>query len=282
VTFPIVLSHFQTLDLVQAAKEGKARARISLDLNLSQREVQLTQNGARFPNGETLDWEQIEEINSSERGCFLIERGEAKKIQSFSEATGRVYSLMPTQGAPTMLLSGLPMHRFKDIDPHADTLCKIKTLAPVCGRALDTATGLGYTAIHLAKQAHVTTIEFDPPVLEIARRNPWSQELFGNPNIEQRIGDTFDLIQEYPAAEFSCILHDPPTFSLAGHLYSGAFYRQLYRVLKPGGACFHYIGDLRSTSGRQVSSGAARRLKKAGFASVAYRNEAFGLLCVKG
>jgi len=77
---------------------------------------------------------------------------------------------MPTDGAPTMLLSGIPMHRFKDTDPHADTLCKIEALFPVTGQALDTATGLGYTAIQLAHRARVITIEFDPPVLEIARR----------------------------------------------------------------------------------------------------------------
>lgn len=60
---------------------------------------------------------------------------------------------MPTGGAPTLLVAGFPMHRIKGIDPHEDTLIKFQTIAPLVGRVLDTATGLGYTAIEVVKTA---------------------------------------------------------------------------------------------------------------------------------
>jgi uncharacterized protein len=66
-------------------------------------------------------------------------------------------------------------------------------------------------------------------------------------------------------------------FSLAGDLYSGEFYRQLFRVMKHNGRLFHYIGDLDSTSGSRTAKGAARRLEEAGFRSVRYEYRAFGL-----
>ena len=81
-----------------------------------------------------------------------------------------------------MLIAGFVMHRIKDIDPMQDTLRKIATISPIGGRVLDTATGLGYTAIEAAKTAdEVVTIELDPGAQQIARLNPWSQALFQTP-----------------------------------------------------------------------------------------------------
>jgi predicted methyltransferase len=189
---------------------------------------------------------------------------------------------MPTQGAPTMLISGIPMHRFKGIDPHEDTLRKIKAIAPITGWVLDTATGLGYTAIRAAESAErVVTIELDPAALEVARLNPWSRALFENRNIKQIVGDSFNEIGGFDNGAFARIIHDPPSFSLAGDLYSGEFYRELYRVLGRGGRLFHYIGDLDSKSGRSVARGAMHRLKEAGFSRVTRRPEAFGLVAYK-
>jgi len=111
--------------------------------------------------------------------------------------------------------------------------------------------------------------------------NPWSQGLFESPNLTQLIGDSFDLIADFEDASFDRIIHDPPMFNLAGHLYSTAFYRELHRVLKRGGRVFHYIGDLRSKSGRNVARSAARRLHEAGFRTVKRRPEAFGLVAFK-
>jgi len=279
---PFVLSHFQTRPLLDARHSGKRRVAVSLDLGLTTVEVSVEASCARFPGGAVLDWEAISEIDVSENNCFLVQEGQARKIQVFSEFTGRFYSLMPTPAAPTMLVSGIPMHRIKGTDPYQDTLEKIKTVKPVVGIVLDTATGLGYTAIEAARTAeHVITIELDPAALEIARLNPWSRALFGNPRITQRLGDSYDVVEELNEGSFQRVIHDPPAFSLAGHLYSGEFYAELHRVLGRGGRLFHYIGDPESKSGRGITRGVMRRLQEAGFERVVRRPQAFGVIAYK-
>jgi uncharacterized protein len=278
----IVLSPLKVAPMLAARREGRDIVTTSLDLGLSESEVALRPEGVVFPDGQYLSWEGIEHISENEATCFVVEGNSAAKVQFFSPALNRFYSLMPTKRAPTMLLSGIPMHRIKGIDPHEDTLRKMRTIAPITGRVLDTATGLGYTAIEAARTAEeVVTIELDPTVLEVARRNPWSRDLFGNPKIRQILGDSFEELPKLPGESFSRIFHDPPTFKLAGDLYSGAFYQQLFRVLSRTGRLFHYIGDLDSTSGRVVAKGVVRRLQEAGFSRVERHPEAFGLIALR-
>jgi uncharacterized protein len=278
----IVVSAYTLHPALDAHRDALRNLAITPDLGVTRCEVGLDLAGVHFPGGESLPWPGVETVCASEGGCFLVEDGAAEKIQAFSADTGRVYSLYPTQAAPTMLLSGLPMHRIKGVDPHQDTLNKIKTIRPLVGRVLDTATGLGYTAIEAARTAEqVTTVELDPAVLTIARRNPWSRELFDNPRITQVIGDSFEQVTQFADNTFSRIIHDPPMFHLAGDLYSGEFYRQLWRILKNTGRLFHYIGDLESSSGQRVTRGVARRLQEAGFKNITHRNDAFGLVAYK-
>lgn len=277
-----LLSHFQAAVLLRGWADGASSALTSLDLGLTSVEVPLAEGGPVLPDGRYLPWESVQEIASSETACFLIEQGQAVKIQRFSEAFNRFYGLMPTERAPTLLISGILMHRIQGITPDRDTLSKVRTIAPLTGRVLDTCTGLGYTAIEAAKTAEqVVTIELDPAVLEVARFNPWSRALFDNPRIEQIVGDSFDVVSEFEDGAFSRILHDPPTFSLAGDLYSGEFYRHLYRLLKPKGRLFHYVGDLESRLGRNVVRGVVRRLQEVGFTRVVRRSEAFGVVATK-
>jgi predicted methyltransferase len=282
MTNPVVLSHYQVVSLLGARQDGETSALVSLDLGLSRAEVRLKPERVVLPDGQWLTWSSVEEIARNESVCFVIEDNEAEKIQRFSEWLGRFYSLMPTPGAPTLLVSGIPMHRIKGTDPHRDTLSKVRTIAPITGRVLDTCTGLGYTCIEAAKTAEqVVTIELDPTVLEVALLNPWSSALFRDPRIEQRVGDSFDELMDCADESFSRIIHDPPTFSLAGELYSGEYYRHLFRVLRPKGRLFHYIGDLSSRSGRNVVRGVVRRLQEAGFLRIARRPEAFGVVAYK-
>jgi len=279
---PIVLSYIKAASILRARQQGEPSAAVSPDLGLTTVEVSLEPERVTFPDGQWLSWEDVVEISRSESVCFLLEENEAVKIQRFSEFLGRFYSLMPTQGAPTLLVSGIPMHRIKGIDPRRDTLTKIQSIAPISGRVLDTCTGLGYTAIEAARTAgEVVTIELDPTVLEVARLNPWSRPLFGHPRIQQIVGDSFEEIQDLAEASFSRIIHDPPMFSLAGELYSGECYRHLFRILKPRGRMFHYIGDLGSRSGRNVARGVVRRLQEAGFRRITRNPAAFGLVAYK-
>lgn len=279
---PPVLSHIQVGPILRARQQGEPSAVTSLDLGLTTTEVSLEPDRIVLPRGQWLDWESLEEIHHSESVCFVVEENGAEKIQRFSGYLNRFYSLMPTQRAPTLLVSGIPMHRIQGTDPHRDTLSKIRTVAPVKGRVLDTCTGLGYTAIEAARTAEqVVTVELDPAVLEVAGLNPWSRALFGNPRIDQIVGDSFEEVQAFADGSFARIVHDPPMFSLAGELYSGEVYRQLFRVLGRKGRLYHYIGDLSSRSGRNVVRGVVRRLQDAGFARVVRRPEAFGVVAYK-
>jgi uncharacterized protein len=278
----VVLSYLQARQLIEARKNGQPIVTISTDLNLTESEVTLQSECVLFPNGESLNWQSIEEISSNETSCYYVEQNTSKVIKGFSEFSGRFYSLMPTDSAPTMLISGIPMHRIKDTNPHQDTRNKIKAIAPIKGDVLDTATGLGYTAIEAAKTARqVVTIEIDPVAQDIARWNPWSQALFNNPKITQVLGDAFDEIKKFEAESFSTIIHDPPMFSLAGDLYSSAFYQQAFRVLKHNGRLFHYIGDPESKTGARVTAGVIRRLQEAGFKRVIRAPRAFGVVAYK-
>ena len=282
MTHPIVLSHIQTQPLLQAQEAGEHRVEVSPDLGLTTVEVAIEPAGVRFPNGQSLRWEAIETISVSKNNCFVIENGWPRKIQLFSEFTNLLYGLMPTRTAPTMLVSGIPMHRIKGTDPYHDTLEKIKTVKPVIGHVLDTATGLGYTAIEAAKTAdHVVTIELAPAALEIARLNPWSQALFENPKITQRLGDSYDVVEEFDDQTFARIIHDPPAFSLAGYLYASDFYVELHRVLRRGGRLFHYVGNPESKSGGNITHSVIRRLQEAGFSRVVRRPRAFGVVAFK-
>lgn len=275
----IVLSHYQIVPLLKL--ERPASASVSPDLNLTTVEVALSDEGVIFPSGEALTWDDAREITNTDNACFALEDGAIRKLQVFSSETRRHVTLYPTQGAPTMLLAGFPMHRIKNTDPHKDTLAKIKAAQPR-GRVLDTSMGLGYTAIQAARRADsVLTLELDPAVEEIASENPWSRELFTNPKIERRIADSAEAVEEFEDGAFEVIIHDPPTMQLAGDLYGAAYYRELYRILGKRGRLFHYIGDLKSPFGSRVAKGAGERLLAVGFREVKRRNDAFALVAVK-
>jgi len=274
-----IFSHFQTRSLLDSSLPEIIS--LSTDLGLSTAHIQQSTSGWVLPDGQILTHGQIENINHEENSCFLLTETGLQKVEAFSQSTNRYYSLMPTEEAPTMLISGIPMHRIKGTTPMQDTRQKIKALGKPYGMILDTSMGLGYTAILAAKTAEsVITIEFDPAVLFICRHNPWSRELFTNPTITKLIGDSFDLVEMFSDQSFNAIIHDPPTFNLAGHLYSQAIYDSFYRLLKPNGRLFHYVGNPESRTGASVGKGVMERLRRAGF-SVTSKDRAFGVLALK-
>ncbi len=275
----MIFSHYQTRPL--ADKYAMSTMPLSTDLGLSTIKVERTSNGWHLPDGEILTDTQIKTINENENSCYRLVDGKLQKVEAFSYYTNRYYSLYPTSKAPSILISGIPMHRVKETTPVEDTTRKIQAIGIPHGLILDTATGLGYTALRAAKTANrVITIEFDPVVLSICRLNPWSQGLFANPKIDIIIGNTADLVPCFQDEVFNAITHDPPTFSLAGHLYSGDIYRSFFRILKPNGRMYHYIGDPKSRSGTGTGRGVVDRLQKAGF-TVTPKAQAFGVLAKK-
>jgi predicted methyltransferase len=275
-------SAFQARPLIEARRLNQRLVDSSIDLGLSRTKTALTPEGAVFSNHVQLTWPQIKAIAKSTKTCFRLEGGDLIKIKAFSEESGRTYSLMPTEQAPTLLVSGFLMHRVKGTNPVADTYAKIESIQPILGQVLDTATGLGYTAIAAARRArHVISIELDPTVHTIARSNPWSQTLFSAANIELLVGDSSQVVTTLPSKSIDRIIHDPPAISLAGDLYAGAFYRQLFRLLKSEGRLFHYIGNLESPMGKKFLPGILNRLRQAGFRKIRPYNQAFGVIAAK-
>ena len=275
----MILSHYQTRQLTE--KNTPSQHALSVDLGRSTVTVEKTAQGWQMPDGQVLSFSQVSSITKDQNSCFQFIDGQLKKVEAFSDFSQRYYSLMPTSAAPTLLISGIPMHRIKETTPLEDTREKIRALGKPQGMVLDTAAGLGYTAMEAARSAdRVITVEYDPAVLKICRLNPWSQGLFTSPNISPVIGDSADLVHVFQGSIFNAIIHDPPMFSLAGHLYSQAFYYDLFRILKPRGRLFHYIGNPDSRIGAGVGRGVVERLQKAGF-SVKPKKSAFGVLATK-
>ena len=273
----MLLSVYQVRPLLDSKSKGHLSVKSSVDLGLTKIEVRLDEDGVQFP-GRTLTWPELEEIAKEERKVFLISEDGIRPVQTFSETTGWVRALCPTRSAPTVLVSGIPMHRIKETDPMVDTKSKLVALGTPRGRVLDTATGLGYTAILAARTAsEVVTIELDPAALEMARFNPWSAELFDRKNIRQVIGDAMEQVGTFTSGYFNDVIHDPPTMSLGGDLYSEEFYRSVHRVMKRNGRLFHYIGDPNSGLGKKLYPGVMKRLNAAGFRVVRRREEAFGV-----
>jgi hypothetical protein len=199
------------------------------------------------------------------------------EVSFFSTRTNRFYKLIPTSDWPTVSVSSVPMHKLSS--PKKDAENKIRFARPR-GIVLDTCMGLGYTAILSAQTAHkVITFENDDSIFAIARKNPYSQRLFSEPTIEIRRADISREIVGLEPDFFDCIIHDPPTFKLAGQLYSGRFYESVKRVLKKGGRFFHYTPLYKVKRGFDFPKTVGRRLKETGFKGVRYSPEAGGFLC---
>ncbi len=276
---PPILSYYQTQPL--ANRDAPAEMPLSLDLGLTSVSINKHPNGWQLPDGQILTFSQIERVNTHVNSCFCLNEGELIKAEVFSQRTNLYYSLLPTSKAPSMLISGIPMHRIKGTTPVEDTDQKMRALGAAYGEILDTSTGLGYTAIQAAKTAQkVFTVEIDPAVLRLCRLNPWSQDLFNNPKIIQIVGDSWDVAHFFPNESLNAIIHDPPTFALAGHLYARSLYETFHRILTGNGRLYHYIGDPQSRSGASVGRGVVDRLTQSGF-EVIPKGAAFGVLAKK-
>lgn len=275
---PVVLSRYQAAEMLAALRARAESVTSSIDLNLTRRAFTVTSDGVLLDEGNALGDPLLDYVARDENSCWIVEGDELVKIEAFSEETQRYYSLYPTPSAPTMLISGIPMHRIQGTDPWRDTQAKIAAAGPIHGDVLDTCTGLGYTALQAAKSAsHVTTVELDETAHEVVRQNPWSGHIFTEANVTMRIGDSAEVVAELPNASFDIIIHDPPMFSLAGDLYSADFYREAKRILRKRGRFFHYIGNPESKSGATVTRGVIRRLQEVGYARVIAKPQAFGV-----
>lgn len=266
----IIISYFHAKELINAFNKRLNHAKVYLDLGISLNDVKIADDKFFFPDGQYISLEELNRITKAANSCFFIKDNKPKKIQLYSHKTKKFYKLYPTgiNTAPTVEISGIRMHAVKNTDPYKDAKEKVNALKPIKGYVLDTCFGLGYTAIIAGKYAKVYTYEIDENIIEIARYNPWSKEVFRNKNIELTVGDICKEIKNIPDKYFDRIIHDPPSFKICAELYSEEFYRQLYRVLKPRGKLYHYIGSPGSKKGVNIEKGVLARLRNVGFGFV--------------
>ncbi len=253
--------------------------RISLDLGITYENLKIENKKIVFPNGSRLGIDDMQ-IKLKDKDVYYLDNNSIKKFYFFSDNKG--YKLIPTKTWTTLTINSTPMHRYTFIDPRKDTESKIKLLKPVTGSVLDTCMGLGYTAILASKTADkVVTFEKDKNVIEIARLNPFSRELFLAKNIAIKNEDVFYSIKRFRNKSFDRIIHDPPTLRYAGELYSDEFYKQVFRVLKDDGIAYFYVPRPGISKNKaNLKNTIMKRLKRIGFSAV-YSEEAQGIKAMK-
>jgi len=279
----IILSHYEAQEIYALSKFGDAEAEISLDLGLTKSKVRIEAGRIIFPGGEECPAEELKKVVGDEKSCFIFQSGKFIKAAVFSEETNLYYKLFPTGSAPTIEISGIRMHRTKDMNPLEDSESKVMALGEVKGRVLDTCTGLGYTAIIASKSAEeVHTFEEDMAVIELERINPWSRQLFVSKRIIRHEQSIIEGISSFPDNYFDFIIHDPPSILIAGDLYSDEFYRKLYAKLKPGGIMYHYTGKPGSKFRHvDLMGSVSKRLRRIGFKDVKIDEATLGVIAKK-
>ena len=259
------------------SKEKKLE--ISLDLGKSKTKVRIEKKQV-FIGDETISFRAL--LKLKENTCYLFEKEKLIPLTFFSDKTNIYYKLLPTKDWPTITFSSTPMHRHTKLSPKEDTELKVKEIFPIKGQILDTCCGLGYTAIMCAKQAKkVYTFERDSNVLELARYNPHSLDLFENKKIFLIKKSIFEEIKRFPDDFFDRVIHDPPTFTISPELYSPGFYQQLSRVMKKEAVLYHYAPAPHKTKGEKFYLQVIRRLKETGFKQIEYHEESSGIRAVK-
>jgi len=252
---------------LESIAKGLSSVRLSTDLNLSEQDFALTEQGLVLDDGNQLSTAELKKIVKKTQRIYLCCDGDMEPLEDRSSG---YYKLAPTAGAPLLEISGVKMHISKGTDPFTSASEMAQQAVRKGDRVLDCCSGLGYAAIaaHRLGASEVLSIELSPQVMGLRAQNPWSKDL-GTEGIVQRQGSSYELIRTMAAASFDAVIHDPPRFSLAGELYSEEFYQEIFRVLRSGGRLFHYTGNPHVIkTGSSFVDGVIRRLKAAGFKKV--------------
>ena len=253
----------------------------TLDLGVSWREVCVEDNKVIIGD-DIIDLESIKLKHEdhivfySKKDLYVVEKRTRKGYYKLKA--------IALDKAPTLEINGIHMHRVTGIDPWTDALSKVRKLGVKPGdKVLDTCLGLGYTAINILLRgaSRVYSVEIDENVIWIAEHNPWSHKLS-----DQRLtifkGGVTEIVEIFEEGFFDKILHDPPRYSSStGDLYSLTFYKELYRILKPGGKLYHYTGEPHRHGGPSIVKGIGDRLRKAGFYPVVYDKTTQGYIAYK-
>jgi len=252
---------------LEAIAKGLSSVRLSTDLNISEQDFSLSDQGLVLDEDNLLSVDELKRIVKKTQRIFLCSDGDMVPLEDRSRG---YYKLVPTAGAPLLEISGVKMHISKGTDPFTSASDMAKHAVSKGDKVLDCCSGLGYAAIaaHRLGAIEVLTIELSHEVIGLRAQNPWSKDL-EKEGIVQRQGSSFELITTMPSISFDSVVHDPPRFSLAGELYSEEFYREIFRVLRRDGRLFHYTGNPHVIKkGSSFVDGVIRRLKAAGFRNV--------------
>jgi uncharacterized protein len=266
--------------VLEAIAKRQDRIDISVDLNLSHSTFSLCEEGLILDKDNRLSIAELEQIAGKKNRIFSLQDSRLEVLEVRGEG---YYKLVPTDQAPLLEISGVKMHISKGINPFESAGQMAAQVVRKGARVLDTCSGLGYAAsaaLNLGAR-EVISVEKSATVMELRKKNPWSQRIFG-PNIQLIHADIDEYIRELAAESFDSVIHDPPRFSLAGELYGERFYREIYRVLKRRGTLFHYTGNPQLLKrGSSFMDNAAKRLKAAGFTKVTKVTNLMGVTAYK-
>jgi uncharacterized protein len=90
--------------------------RLSTDLNLSQRDFSLSDQGLVLDEDNRLSIDDLKRIVKKTRRIYLCRDGD---IDPLEDRSSGYYKLVPTLGAPLLEISGVKMHISKGTDPFA-------------------------------------------------------------------------------------------------------------------------------------------------------------------
>jgi uncharacterized protein len=251
--------------VLEAMRDGRTEIRLSLDLGLGHESVPIEGETVRI-FGLAVTAQQLRKIVKRESVIFALDPDGPFPLEVRDQGYTKLVPPMTEEGAPTVEISGIKMHRSQDIDPFRDAKIKAEAAVSRGDYVLDTCGGLGYTATWARRNgaANVVSCERNPDVIALRRYNPWSQEYLRDGGIEKLAVDVIQHIEEYEEGYFDAVIHDPPRFSLAGELYGEEFIWQMSTVLKRGGRLVFYTGDpYRVGRGRNFIEGVEKRLRRA-------------------
>lgn len=238
---------------------------LNLDLNLTPNKyrVYLKEDGIYFPQTKLkVDYDLIKKYSKKEELLYSIKEDGLIPLIFFENKSYRILSTIP----PSLEIDGIRMHT---TNVSNEIKQKIELLKIKRGqKVLDTCCGFGYTAIEAAKKgAKIITIEIDPFVIKLAKLNPYSQNLFKNKNITLIIADSTKILKNNIEDYFDIIIHDPPKLSpKTGNLYSNELYITFYKLLKPNGTLFHYVGNTgKKYRNKNLLQTISKRLTEIGF-----------------
>jgi predicted methyltransferase len=274
---PLFLTHLELVIFQQFLKNKVTQThQFSLDLGISEKRITLDNQDYFRVADQKIPFPDPNIWQDDKRTILIYEEISWKPWQYFSPETQKLYKMIfvAPHIPPTIEISGIKMHITKNSNPAEDTKDKLKSLGKINGIVLDTCMGLGYTAIEAARSPYVKMVfscEADQNVYRMCQQNPWSKDIFNNPNIKPEIIQVETYVQKIADGFFTAIIHDPPRFALAPQLYAENLYQQLFRILQRGGRMYHYTGDPnKRTRKRSLAEKTKMLLEKVGFREVNY------------